>query len=231
MLTQVSYSLYHLLVDLLQFAASHLRWNFLHNNMISESWLLFSREGGRLVYWLPVIRQIYNSDLTPSHPCLTLVEDCEQVLGYVAIMCGKPWIRCWAVTPADVLLSWRENLERWSWTKLKTQNTKKQVDGAVAVVDPRLGEFKEQFMLPVGSVIPKYVGVGIHWILENLCPGYLCWRYALLSGKRGKLGWRNMATSTWQRRSWLRSRLARRRNFRDWQTSEKNRISAVGSRF
>ena len=32
-----------------------------------------------------------------------------------------------------------------------------QVDGAVAVVDPRLGEFKEQFMLPVGSVIPKYV--------------------------------------------------------------------------
>ena len=33
-----------------------------------------------------------------------------------------------------------------------------QVDGAAAVVDPRLGEFKEQFMLPVGSVIPKYVG-------------------------------------------------------------------------
>ena len=58
----------------------------------------------------------------------------------------------------------------------KTQNSKyqkKQVDGAVAVVDPRLGEFKEQFMLPVGSVIPKYVGVEIHWILENLCPGYL----------------------------------------------------------
>ena len=121
MLTQVSYSLYHLLVDLLQFAASHLRWNFLHNNMISESWLLFSREGGRLVYWLPVIRQIYNSDLTPSHPCLTLVEDCEQVLLDVAIMCGKPWIRCWAVIPVDALLSWRENLERWSWTKLKIQ--------------------------------------------------------------------------------------------------------------
>ena len=44
----------------------------------------------------------------------------------------------------------------------------------MAVVDPRLGEFKEQFMLPVGSVIPKYVGVEIHWILENLCPAYLC---------------------------------------------------------
>ena len=27
----------------------------------------------------------------------------------------------------------------------------------MAVVDPRLGDFKEQFMLPVGSVIPKYV--------------------------------------------------------------------------
>ena len=51
------------------------------------------------------------------------------------------------------------------------------------------------------------------------------------SGKRGKLGWKNMATSTWQRRSWLRSRLARRRNFRDWQTNEKPRSSAVSSRF
>ena len=38
-----------------------------------------------------------------------------------------------------------------------------QVDGAAAVVDPRLGEFKEQFMLPVGSVIPKYVGVRMYW--------------------------------------------------------------------
>ena len=39
----------------------------------------FFREGGRLVYWLPVIRQVYSSGLTPSHPCLRLVEDCEQV--------------------------------------------------------------------------------------------------------------------------------------------------------
>ena len=44
-----------------------------------------------------------------------------------------------------------------------------QVDGAAAVVDPRLGEFKEQFMLPVGSVIPKYVGVRMYWIPGNLC--------------------------------------------------------------
>ena len=31
-----------------------------------------------------------------------------------------------------------------------------QVDGTEAEVDPRLGDFKDQFMLPVGSVIPKY---------------------------------------------------------------------------
>ena len=47
--------------------------------------------------------------------------------------------------------TWRGEVEQNSKYK------KKQVDGAVAVVDPRLGEFKEQFMLPVGSVIPKYV--------------------------------------------------------------------------
>jgi len=59
---KVSYSLAHLLSDLLQFAVSHLR------------------QGGRLVYWLPVIRQTYSPSLTPSHPCLRLVTDCEQVL-------------------------------------------------------------------------------------------------------------------------------------------------------
>ena len=66
--------------------------------------------------------------------------------------------------------TWRGEVEQNSNTKYK----KEQVDGAVAVVDQRLGEFKEQFMLPVGSVIPKYVGVQMYLILENLCPGYLC---------------------------------------------------------
>ena len=65
----------------------------------------------------------------------------------------------------------------------KHKISNKRVDGAVAVVDQRLGEFKEQFMLPVGSVIPKYVGVEIHWILENLCPGYLCRRNVLFFRK------------------------------------------------
>ena len=45
----------------------------------SEITVFVFREGGRLAYWLPVIRQIYTPDLTPSHPCLTVVEDCEQV--------------------------------------------------------------------------------------------------------------------------------------------------------
>ena len=43
-----------------------------------------------------------------------------------------------------------------------------QVDGSVAVVDPRLGEFKEQFMLPVGSVIPKYVVLTFKYLTQFL---------------------------------------------------------------
>ena len=44
-----------------------------------------------------------------------------------------------------------------------------QVDGTEAEVDPRLGDFKDQFMLPVGSVIPKYFSDP--WInLMALCP-------------------------------------------------------------
>ena len=43
-----------------------------------------------------------------------------------------------------------------------------QVDGSVAVVDPRLGEFKEQFMLPVGSVIPKYVFLTFRYLFQFL---------------------------------------------------------------
>ena len=50
------------------------------------------------------------------------------------------------------------------------------------------------------------------------------------SGKRDRLEWRNTVTLTWQTRSWLRSRLERQRNFRDWQTSEKHKISSMRSR-
>ena len=59
---KVSYSLEHLLTDLLNFSARCLA------------------PGGRLVYWLPVIRQGYSRDNVPSHPALELVTDCEQVL-------------------------------------------------------------------------------------------------------------------------------------------------------
>ena len=59
---KVAYTLHQLLTDLLNFSASSLR------------------VGGRLVYWLPVIRQAYQPDRVPSHPGLKLVADCEQVL-------------------------------------------------------------------------------------------------------------------------------------------------------
>ena len=58
---KVSYSLEQLLKDLLNFSAGALV------------------EGGRLVYWLPVIRQQYTVASVPSHPALALVCDCEQV--------------------------------------------------------------------------------------------------------------------------------------------------------
>ena len=58
---KVSYSLEHLLTDLLNFSARSLV------------------TGGRLVYWLPVIRQGYTEDSVPSHPALELIADCEQV--------------------------------------------------------------------------------------------------------------------------------------------------------
>ena len=50
----------------------------------------------------------------------------------------------------------------------KVSKSMNQVDGTVAVVDPRLGEFKEQFMLPVGSVIPKYVVLTFKYLSQFL---------------------------------------------------------------
>ena len=59
---KIAYSLHHLLADLLNFSARSLV------------------VGGRLVYWLPVIRQVYTTSMAPTHPALRLVVDCEQVL-------------------------------------------------------------------------------------------------------------------------------------------------------
>ncbi|KAK4307794.1 hypothetical protein Pmani_020463 [Petrolisthes manimaculis] len=60
--SKVSYSLSHVFCDLLNFAAIHL--------II----------GGRLVFWLPVFREDYHDGMIPSHPCLELMYNCEQVL-------------------------------------------------------------------------------------------------------------------------------------------------------
>lgn len=59
---KVSYSLEHILEDLINFSAKHLTL------------------GGRLVYWIPVMRQIYQKSLLPSHPALNILYDCEQIL-------------------------------------------------------------------------------------------------------------------------------------------------------
>ncbi|XP_076038708.1 tRNA (guanine(10)-N(2))-methyltransferase TRMT11-like [Oratosquilla oratoria] len=59
---KISYSLSDIFKDLLQFAAT---------NLVI---------GGRLVFWLPVYRDDYTDDLIPSHPCLRLEANSEQVL-------------------------------------------------------------------------------------------------------------------------------------------------------
>ncbi|KAK8729830.1 hypothetical protein OTU49_008346 [Cherax quadricarinatus] len=60
--SKITYSLSDVFRDLINFAATHL--------VI----------GGRLVFWLPVIREDYHESLIPSHPCLELLFNSEQVL-------------------------------------------------------------------------------------------------------------------------------------------------------
>lgn len=57
-----SYDLFHLVADLLDFAADHLTM------------------GGRLVFWMPFYRADYKESLLPKHECLQLLANSEQVL-------------------------------------------------------------------------------------------------------------------------------------------------------
>ncbi|CAH0582872.1 unnamed protein product [Chrysodeixis includens] len=59
---KVEYGLQQLYGDLLNFAATHLE------------------VGRRLVCWYPLVREEYQEDQLPSHPCLSLVANSEQVL-------------------------------------------------------------------------------------------------------------------------------------------------------
>ncbi|CAB3235241.1 unnamed protein product [Arctia plantaginis] len=59
---KVEYGLPHLYSDLLNFAATHLQI------------------GRRLVCWYPLVREEYNEDQLPRHPCFELVSNSEQVL-------------------------------------------------------------------------------------------------------------------------------------------------------
>jgi len=105
---KVSYSLEHLLTDLLNFSARALVL------------------GGRLVYWLPVIRQNYSAANLPSHPALALVADMEQVLS--------------------------SNTSR----RLIVMEKKVECgDGGQATVSPQLALFKDQFFLPLAGNISR----------------------------------------------------------------------------
>merc|ERR1719259_319744 len=65
---KVEYSLGDIYVDLVVFASQHLEVN------------------GRAVFWIPVNREHYATDdvneVLPSHPCLELVANCEQVISF-----------------------------------------------------------------------------------------------------------------------------------------------------
>lgn len=60
--SKITYSLSDIYRDLINFAVCHLA------------------VGGRLVFWLPVFREDYDESHIPSHPCLELAHNCEQVL-------------------------------------------------------------------------------------------------------------------------------------------------------
>ncbi|KAK9505139.1 hypothetical protein O3M35_009262 [Rhynocoris fuscipes] len=60
--SKIQYSMSQLLADLLRFASMHLRI------------------GGKLVTWMPIIRCEYTEDILPSHVCLQLEANSEQIL-------------------------------------------------------------------------------------------------------------------------------------------------------
>ncbi|XP_021195562.3 tRNA (guanine(10)-N2)-methyltransferase homolog [Helicoverpa armigera] len=64
--SKVEYGLSHIYSDLLNFAANHLEM------------------GRRLVCWYPLVREEYEESQLPSHPCLKLVGNSEQVLSKLA---------------------------------------------------------------------------------------------------------------------------------------------------
>ncbi|XP_034250406.1 tRNA (guanine(10)-N2)-methyltransferase homolog isoform X2 [Thrips palmi] len=67
--SKIDYGHDHLYQDLLNFAAKHLKL------------------GGRLVTFIPILRELYNEENMPKHPCLELVANSEQVLS--AYVCRR----------------------------------------------------------------------------------------------------------------------------------------------
>jgi len=106
---KISYTFLAMLTDLLDFSA---------RNLLG---------GGRLVFWLPVIRQIYLPHLCPSHPCLQLVVDMEQVLSSNN-------------SRRLIVMERREGVE--------------YVEGE-AVVSDKLEIFQDQWFIPISKHISK----------------------------------------------------------------------------
>jgi len=104
---KVSYSLEQLLKDLLNYSARCLV------------------PGGRLVYWLPVIRQHYTINSAPCHPGLNLVADCEQILS--------------TNTARRLIVMERNELDI------------SEVSGDLAQVSSHLSDFRDQSYLPLAG--------------------------------------------------------------------------------
>ncbi|KAK0182509.1 hypothetical protein PV327_000645 [Microctonus hyperodae] len=64
--SKIDYNLPHIFRDIIDFAAQHLEIN------------------GRLVCWFPVYRDHYSEDQLPTHPCLKLIANSEQILSIYA---------------------------------------------------------------------------------------------------------------------------------------------------
>ena len=125
---KVSYSLEHLLTDLLNFSARSLV------------------AGGRLVYWLPVIRQGYTEDSVPSHPALELITDCEQVFALI----------CWYM-PFNALFRCNQVLSSNTSRRLIVMQRRPGADlGSMeASVLSQLAQFRDLQYLPLAGNISR----------------------------------------------------------------------------
>lgn len=105
----VAYELSDVLNDLMEFSAKHLR------------------PGGRLVFWLPVIRDLTYETRIPQHPQLQLISNCEQ-----------PFSQCTHLISHVLLLGSRNLL-----TYVRTDITKSSTHNNHLLLPPNHPEFRD----------------------------------------------------------------------------------------